>query len=135
MNEREFDALADAARSSMTGRIVSDGFLRLATAAKESTTAAVLASLTRSAAASHPDDRLRSGALVVAIAALLNILLLWRASQIALPGIPRSAVALIAVFALAIAVAPAPFRAAWPVSRMGRAWRGSMGRMRQNNDE
>jgi hypothetical protein len=135
MSGREFDALADAAQSSVTGTIVRSGFLRLATAATESKTAAVLASLTGSAALAHPDERLRSGALVVAIAALLNILLLWRASQIALPGIPTSAVALVAVFALAVAAAPAPFRAAWPVSRIGRAWRWSVGRIRQNSDE
>ena len=65
-------------------------------------------------------DRARYGAIAIAVGGGVNIALLWNANTYAAPGIPRAAIALVVLVAMVVALAPAPFTAAWPTSLPGR---------------
>ena len=62
------------------------------------------------------DERLRHGAVAIAVAGVVNIALLWKANTYAAPGIPRAAIVLIVVFATGVAIVPGPFARAWSTS-------------------
>lgn len=65
-------------------------------------------------------DRLRAAAAAVAIAGLVNITLLVGANPYAAPGVPRTVVAIVVLFAVIVAMSPQEFVRAWPSSIPGR---------------
>jgi len=76
--------------------------------------------MTASLASWNLEDRVRSAALTIAIAGIVNIALLWKSNPYAAPGIPRAAIAIAAAGAAVVAVWPEPFTTAWSSSVLGR---------------
>ena len=76
--------------------------------------------MTASLASWSLEDRVRSAAITIAIAGIVNIALLWKSNPYAAPGIPRAAIAIAAAGAAVVAVWPRPFTNAWSSSVLGR---------------
>lgn len=120
----DFKTVRETAAESMIGALVTAVVRRAAAAGRESAAAGLVITWLSPIGGWNTQDRVRYGALAIAVAGYVNFVLLLLISGYSAPGIPKSAIAIAATMAALVAWAPGPFVTAWATSLPGRlvAW-------------
>lgn len=121
MTDREFRALYETTAESRLWR-AGAGAVRMWSAAwRDSAAVRAIGGVRSSIGGWSARDRLRYGALAVAIAAFGHLVLASLLPAYVAPALPRGLILTVAAIAAAIAIAPQLFATAWSESRLRRA--------------
>lgn len=134
MSGHDFATVRTAAAESVIGGVVRWAVVRLGAAFADSWFRHRSLSAARALASWPLEDRVRYGALTIAVAGAVNIALLAFAGSYSAPGVPRALIGLVILLAVLVGLMPNTFVAAWPSSGLQRA-ASSLAGFFQNREE